>query len=416
MFGVALTVIGPFALLLATRWVPTKEDRKRVGLTLVLGYVLRMLIQLFSRELPLFSSGFGGDWGVYEAASVTIARLWSYGGIHYVDINEMPPLGRATLPPNLFALVFYANGEPTRLGCVAVLAVLGCLACLNLFLLAVELGASRDVAFRMASLLLFLPSFVFYTSDMFKDGMVCFFIVLILGASIRLARRVSLLQVGCGVLGLLGLWLTRYYLAYVLVFPFLIGSLGVRSGSPARMAVVVIVVSMVGGIAAGYTSASDAFMDDASTAFDKGTSREVIESNTDSGSGVVIGDPGSPFAALPTKIVYTLFSPFPWQGGSLGLQLSKIEVFIWYFLLYRVVRFAKKLWGERPTDLVLLLSFIVPTTLVYTISFANIGLNHRERLGIVLITALLATLTWPAQQEIVKASITQGVGGVGIGA
>jgi hypothetical protein len=66
--------------------------------------------------------------------------------------------------------------------------------------------------------------------------------------------------------------------------------------------------------------------------------------------------------------------------------------------MYRVARFAKRLWREHPTDLVLLLSFIAPTTLVYTISFSNMGLNHRERMGIVMVTALLAALTWPARE------------------
>jgi hypothetical protein len=368
-------------------------------MVLVLGYAARMIAQLISRDLPIFSGGPGGDWAMYEPASIIIARLWSYGGIHYVSGDELPMIGRTTLPPNLFALVSYANGEPTRLGCVAVIASLGCLTCLNLYSLAIELGARPVVAFWTMTLVLFLPSFVIYTSDMFKDGMVCFFEVLILGASVRLARRVSVLQIGCGVLGLLGLALTRYYLAYVLVFPFLIGSLGARSASPARVAVAALVLSLMGGVLVAYTSTADSFMGDASNAFKQGTSREVMNSNVDSGSGVAIGDGGSPFAALPTKVLYTLFSPFPWQKGSVGLQLAKFEVFIWYFLMYRVVRFAKRLWREHPTDLVLLLSFIAPTTLVYTISFSNMGLNHRERMGIVMVTAVLAALTWPAPES-----------------
>jgi hypothetical protein len=103
--------------------------------------------------------------------------------------------------------------------------------------------------------------------------------------------------------------------------------------------------------------------------------------------------------------VYTLFSPFPWQGGSLGLQLAKVEVLVWYYLAYRAVLAMKFLWRERRTDLVIVLSFIAPTTLVYAVMFANIGLNIRERIAIVIASAMLASVSWRDPVEEVEASI-----------
>jgi len=95
------------------------------------------------------------------------------------------------------------------------------------------------------------------------------------------------------------------------------------------------------------------------------------------------------------KLAYTLFSPFPWQSGSIGLQLAKIEAFAWYFFLYRAVRAARMRWRDESSNLLIIVSFIVPMTVAYAFSFANIGLIVRERMGIVLATIAIASLSWP---------------------
>ena len=108
--------------------------------------------------------------------------------------------------------------------------------------------------------------------------------------------------------------------------------------------------------------------------------------------------------SLPIRLVYTLFSPFPWMGGTMGLQLGKIDTLIFYFFMYRAAIATRKLLRTNRSTLISLLAFIVPCTVAYAFTMANMGLMLRQRLPIVAMVALLATLSWPSREEVLRAS------------
>jgi hypothetical protein len=305
--------------------------------------------------------------------------------------DDFPGLEQTSLPPNLFALVDYLNGGPSHLGCVAVVAAAAAFVCLDLYLLAAELGARPDVALRTTMLCAALPSFLYYTSDTYKDGFATLFVLGILGRSVRLARRFSVLQLAGALVLAAGLWLTRFYLVFIMPVPLLLGLIGVRSGSVVRTLLMVLVLGA--GLAAVfvYSKAPEAVSGHAVHTFQQATSQNVLEENADSGSGVTLGT--GP-ASFPLRLAYTLFSPFPWQSGSIGLQIGKLEALVWYYFFYRAVRAGRVLWRERRSDFLILASFFVPVTVAYAFTFANIGLIVRERIGIVLATIAVAALSW----------------------
>src|SRR5262245_38201933 len=122
------------------------------------GYLARLFIQLFIRDVDfLFSHGGGGDYAAYENNAEMIALIWKYGPFEYITNEQIPAIGPTSLPPNLFGLIVYINGGRTALGCTALIAFCACLACLNIYRLAVELGAGEQAAFRVTALLLYAP-------------------------------------------------------------------------------------------------------------------------------------------------------------------------------------------------------------------------------------------------------------------
>jgi hypothetical protein len=354
------------------------------------GYAARLMLSVFLRDVPLFSHGVGGDYGAYQREAQMIARLWKYQHVYYITGDDFPEMGRTTLPQNLFAVVIYLNGGDSQLGCTSVIAGLACLTCLNIFALALESGASQRAAMRVLAVLLFLPSFLFYTSDMYKDGLVQFFVVGIAGSALRLSRQFSLKHFVFAAACLAALSATRYYLVYAAAIPFGLGLLGLRSGSGLRIIVSVAAVCLGALAFAGLTGAFDSVLEDASTAYEAGTSREVREQNASSlaqGSGVEVEGLG-----FAQALLYTLFAPFLWQSGSFGFQLGKIDGLIWYGMAFFTVKGAIRLAKTRKAELVILLSFIIPTTLAYAAAFSNIGLTVRERLGVVMVCALMAAM------------------------
>jgi hypothetical protein len=397
MFGIILAGAG-FVLLALLTIREQRLGRLHVVWTLHGAYALRLVLQSFVRDLPLFSHGAGtGDYLSYEGGGRLIATLWSYTGVHYVSAEELPAaVTDSSLPYNVFAFVIYMNGqEVTRIGCTAVAALAICLTCYNLYRFSLELGADEPFAFRVLLLTLFGPAVLMYTADVYKDGLVLLFTTGAVVSAIRLSQRFSVIQLLIGIACLFCLWLVRFYLVFLSLPPLVVGFSGLRSGSPWRpLVVTVLLVAASLGALASSNMLSSA-QERMSGTFSHATSSTVREGNA-GGSTVEFDDGGRAFGAFDQKLVYTLFSPFPWQGGSLGFQVGKLDAFIWYFLVYRAWKAGRRLFWERPTLLLMFLSFLIPTTVAYAATMANVGLIVRQRLPIVLMTAVLAALSEPS--------------------
>lgn len=357
------------------------------------GYLLRLFIQFFIREVRLFSHDIGGDCLAYENYGRWIAALWKQTGIFFVYANDLMPFGATSLPPNLFGFIFYLNGgEVTRLGGVAIVAFAAALTAINMYCLAVEFGAERRNALLLATIFYFEPAFLFYTCDLYKDGLVLCFTIGALGSALRVGYRFSVLHAVIGAVCLWALWYVRFYLLFVTAAPLVVGLVGFGSKSAARPLLAALAIACGAFALAGFTDILQMATERASQTFNNATSERVMNGLTTGGSAVDFDDGGNPLGALHLKLLYTVFSPFPWSAGSLGFQVGKLDVFLWYFVVYRAYHAAKVV--DRRL-LLMLATFIVPCTVMYAMSMANIGLIMRQRLVIVAATMVLAALYKP---------------------
>jgi hypothetical protein len=398
MFGIVLACVLPLGLVAYWRSIPPAWRDRRALFLVLAGYATRLVLSSIVREFPFFSYGSGGDSNGYELVGNMIARLWSFSGVHYVTSTELPNLAESTLPFNLFAAVSYLNDGSTHIGCVAVVAAIGCATALNIYCIAHEIGCRDTVARWMLGTITFLPTFVFYTSDTHKDGLVAFFMFGVFGSAIRLARRLSFAQLAVGVASLGALWFTRYYLVFIMWVPLAVGLLGARAKSVMRVTAIGIFIA-VGAIASvAYSTTLSRASETATDAFVQGTAEDsVAYSAKVAGSGTVIT--GSGPSAIAQKVAYSLFAPFPWQSGSIGLQMSKVEMILWYYFAYRSVKAIRLMLLRRRSDLLLFALFIVPTMAAYTLGFSNIGLALRERMNVVLAVMLLASFSWGLKDQ-----------------
>ena len=392
MFSVLLVPLLAAVLFVASVRSQRPNVDPRVTAVVLGGYLLRLAIAPLAHSATPFTTGGAVDSSSYERFGEMVSRMWDYNGIQLVGSDDFPNMA---LPVNIFALVQYLNRGPAHLGCVAIVAAAASLVCLDVYLMCVLLGARRDVALRIAALVSVLPSFLYYTSDTYKDGFVAFFVIGLLACSVRLSRKFSIAQILWALVLLRGLWLSRYYLVYVMPAPLLLGLLGLRSGSVMRLLLAGLVVGTSVTAAYAYSDVPTTVTHHAVQTFQTATSQVNAADNASHGSGVTFEE-DAPLGAFPAKLAYTLFAPFPWQSGSMGLQLAKLEVVVWYFFFYRAMRAARTIWRERLGDLLVLLSFIVPMTIAYAFSFANIGLMVRERMTIVLATVVFASISWSA--------------------
>jgi hypothetical protein len=266
-------------------------------------------------------------------------------------------------------------------------------------------NAEPKNALLFTAILYFEPAFLFYTCDMYKDGLVLCFVLGSLGSALRLGSRWSLVDAIVGLVCVWALWYVRFYLVFATVAPLAVGLVGLGGKSLTRtiMAAITLAVAAIG--LAAFTDILQTASDRATETLDIATSSNVTGANRLGGSGVEFDDGGSAYGALPAKLAYTLFSPFPWQGGSFGFQLGKVDAFLWYFIVYRAIRGARQAIRRADSRLVvMLLSFIVPCTVMYSMSMANVGLIMRQRLVIVAATAIFAAVYTPKKRVTVAVS------------
>lgn len=390
MLGFLLPILLLVLILAIAR--RNQEQPLVVGLLLA-AYTVRMALQFFLRDLPVFSYGSGGDYVFYEQIASDFARIWVHRGVEFYTVDQIKEIGNAALPINLFAFIAYLNGEMTRAGCTAVVATCAVLACYQIYRMAVDLGADQQKAATAMGVLLFLPGYLYYTADMYKDGIVLFFVVTALTSSFRLASRFSITQITLSVFSLVGLWYVRHYLVFICVAPLLVGFVGVGKGSVARQIVLGVAMTLVLALALG-SSVGQNTLNEIQGTFDHASNAGVRQWNQRGASGVAFDDGGQAFGAIHLKILYTLFSPFPWQAGSFAMQMGKLDTMVWYYLCARAMRASRRLWREDRSMLLMFLVFLVPLTIAYATTMANIGLILRQRFPIVFVGAMLGILSW----------------------
>ncbi|MDQ3030798.1 MAG: hypothetical protein M3Y87_00110 [Myxococcota bacterium] len=404
MFAPLLVLIfGVATVAIARRTLAPSQDSDRFVLLLLLGFALRIVAHGVVRNVGLFSGGGAsqGDGAAYEQATWVVVRLWEYQGFSLFSAEEIgvTAASNALLAVHVYAAIaFLSGGEVTAVGCAAFNAFLAALTCLQLFRLGTTIKGTNYDSRVVALAMYFSPAFVLYTSDMFKDGISAFLVVSAVLIAFRLSERFNPIDAVLGVLCLGLIWYVRFYLVFLVSAPLVMSLIGVRSGSPSRL-VIASAFMFAAGLALIGTQSAETALEFGTYTFDHATAENVLASNASGGSGVEFS--GGPWASFPLKLVYTLLSPFPWdfRSTSIGFQIGKIDALIWAFFLLRAFRGMKRMWKDDRGTLLMFLVVLVPLTIAYATTMANIGLILRQRIPIVLLGAVLAVRGVPLRRS-----------------
>ena len=404
MISIVLVVLFAVAMVVIPQRTEAREYAKASAYILLGAYVARMLLMAVVTwgDVPLLWA-VGGDCDTYEWAARQVARGWEiHNAMEFTEEGALS-IGSASLPINMFAVLVYLNNGPCRAACTALVAGLACLTSYNLYRLAVDLGSEPRFAQRALLLQLFMPGYFVYTANMYKDGLAAFFVVGAFTSAVRLAQHLSFGAAAGAAISLVALYYTRMYMVVMSLIPLAVGFLGARSTGWTRRLVVPALLGVALTFVATSSSFVSEFTDRMESIYDRATEDDVEAWNAKGASGVRFDDGGDPFGAMGPKIAYTLFSPFPWMGGSFALQIGKIDVLAWYYLCYRALFSVKRLWKEDRGLLLIFLAFLVPATVAYATTMANVGLIFRQRIPIVLIGTLLGMLSWRKQEVSARA-------------
>ena len=403
MFGIFLALFFAGVLILIVCLTVERREQNVIIILLLLGYFSRLLIRCFNRNLDFLSNGQtlgGGDAINYEAVAREIAALWEITGVHFVKNPEID-VGFAPLHHNLLAVIEYCNGYYSGLGAVSTSAFIACLGMFFLYKIYIIYDFKRKTSHFVILTLLFCPSFLMYTSDSFKEGTLVFFVISIFALLFHITSRNFYFVIPCIVMLFFGLFETRYYLVYLLIPPIVVFLFQKQIKKLfdfgiffAFFCLCLLMAVFLFFLWCNFDFFSNTLI--GSFVIQKWNyfiyiSGALQADNIYSGGSLISLDGINPtLETFPVKILYTILSPFPWQGGSFALHLSKIEMFFWCFILYWTCRGIKGLLIQDPVRVLMLLSFIVPLILIYSWSFTNIGQIYRQRIVIFFVASILA--------------------------
>ncbi|MEQ1922290.1 MAG: glycosyltransferase family 39 protein [Pyrinomonadaceae bacterium] len=289
--------------------------------------------------------------------------------------------------------IFVAQSFCAVVGAATVPAVYVCLQ---------QIFQNKQVCKTAALCVAFFPGLVIWSSQLLKDGLIVFLLVLTIAAIIRLQRKFSWSGTLILIFSLFGILSLRFYIFYMITAAVL-GSfvIGLETSFKAVLQRTAILVMI--GLALTYLGV----IRTASADIEKYGSLESVQSNRAYMASVTSGyardtDVSTVSGALsfvPVGFAYLMFAPFPWEVTNFRQAIALPDVLLWWLMmpllvfgLWYVVK--NKLRSSFP-----ILFFTLMLTVSYSVFQGNVGTAYRQRTQIQVFLFMFIAVGWTLIQE-----------------
>ncbi len=239
------------------------------------------------------------------------------------------------------------------------------------------------------SLLLFLPSIVFWPAVIGKDAVIFFCIALASYGFVLLQVEAKLRSIVLLTAGLGGTMLVRPHIAAMLAMAMFVPyAVGRNRKGVTQVAGKVLVLPLFLGAIYYLAGEAQSFlqMEDFSKA---GKVMERVATGSATGGSQFSG--AGSFVLDVLNAPFLLFRPFPWEVRSAQAAIAGAEALLLLYLVFRqrrVISAALLSWRENAVVLFIVL-YAVQFSVVFAISIRNFGLLARERVMLVPLVVLL---------------------------
>jgi len=357
----------------------------------IFSFLIHLLVTLLIHYFHFYPFGNLDDLYYHETA-VGLAEQFRQGNFSLSNFSL----------PNYYPVylgIIYALFGPFMLIGKAIGIILSSLTAVIIYLIIRELNRSKKIAFLIALLSNFYPSYLYYSSLLLKDTLVVPLSLFGLWLIIKLIKKIDLKILLIFLLDVLALSCLRNYTAIILFLTFLLSFLFLSKESKdfKKILVIPIIILIIcfspyflGFGYFGFNFFSRLLNPKTITQV-----RETVYSIGGSTVGVSL-DFSIFFTFLKTyflSFTNVLLGPLPWQMKTTSTQLAAIEIIPWYFLLFFIIKGLLKP-SFLKTSLPLL---IFGLGLIAAIAFFsdNLGANTRLRMTAFLSLFCLLSLAFP---------------------
>ena len=327
---------------------------------------------------------FGRDVIIYDELGYRLAEFW--GGRSAGD-DGMTIRALSTTQPGwgmgyITGFVYLLCGRNILAG-QFFCAVIGAATAPIVYICSYEIFSNKRVGKISAVLVALFPAFVVWSSQLLKDGVIIFLLVLTMAMVLKLQKKFTYTAVLTLAFCLFGVLSLRFYIFYI-VGVAVAGSFIIGSGSSIKSIVRGFISMIFIGVVLTYVGA----LQSAGSNLEKYGSMERIQAsrldnvrtaNSGYGEDIDVSTPMGALQAMPIGFTYLMFAPFPWQISNLRQAITLPEMLIWWFSLPVLI---SGLWFTIKTKLrqsIAILLFTLLLTIAYSVFQSNVGTAYRQR-------------------------------------
>ena len=302
----------------------------------------------------------------------------------------------------LIAAIYYLVG-PNMFVAQSLFALVGAATAPLVFVCSRQVfGNLRAAKFAAVSIAVF-PSFVLWSSQLLKDGLIVFLLVATMIMVLQLQKKFSYSALGILVISLLGILSLRFYIFYAVIVAvvgsFLI-NLSQSRASFIRNGVVLLLV----GFVLTYFGAGRRAVNEYQVFGNLERlqmSRVDLATSAESGYGADadVSTAEGALSTLPLGFAYLMLAPFPWEVRNLRQAITIPEILIWwstlpFFVIGLIYTIMHRLRKAFP-----MLIFMLLLTLAYSLFQGNVGTAYRQRTQIQVFMFILIGVGWIVYKE-----------------
>lgn len=395
-----VTLMSLVALAIFRRF---SDEKKFITLIFLSALAVRLAFGIFIHLFDL-RDFFGGDAKTYDLGGWVISQYWSgyIGAGDYAVEKAIATNGSGWGMNYLVGGLYYLLGR-NILVAQSFCAVIGAATTPMVYYCSLQLFNNKRVAKTAALSIAFFPSFIVWSSQLMKDGLIIFLLVLSMTMVLQLQKKFNYAALLLLIFSLGGIISLRFYIFYMVAVAvagsFLIG----LNSSPQSMIRRFIVLLLL-GLALTYLGV----IRNANVTYERfgnleriQASREDLARSAESGFGddVDVSTTSGAITAIPIGFAYLMFAPFPWEVNNFRQAITLPEVLIWWALIPLMVM---GLWysiRHRLRNTVAILIFSVALTLAYSIFQGNVGTAYRQRTQIQVFLFIFIAVGWVLFKE-----------------
>lgn len=347
---------------------------------------------------------FGGDANTYDGIAHRLVQIWQ--GMPVIN-DDWSKRAASTEDVGwgmyyLTAIIYFITGR-SMLVAQSFCAVIGAATAPMIYFCAQKIYQNQRVAKISALCIAFFPSFIIWSSQLLKDGLIIFLLVCTMTMVLELQKKFSLPAVVVLIFSMFGVISLRFYIFYMLAAA-VAGSFVVGSSGSVKSMIRNLIAVLVVGLSLTYLGV----IRNAATEIDKFGSLEAVQrsrqdlaTSAESGFGkdIDVSTTEGAIAAVPIGFTYLMLAPFPWQVSNFRQAITLPEVLLWWSLIPLIVFGIWYTLKNRLREAIPILLFALMLSLVYSIFQGNVGTAYRQRTQIQVFLFIFVAVGWTLFQE-----------------